>query len=198
MAKRKISSLEARRRIKRLAEHADRRGWKMQTWDPDGPEDPEVCLYTYDLATGAIVVGGLSKTRLRELMSSYRHWPDEVVFSLLGTAIRDQAETGKGSFDAIMAIAGLYAGRTQTWQRLRETPTTGIWHFMVLHYRSGAEPLLRPFALSTSERGLLSLDDLHACARQVVEHDRANNPQWLLPSAEVLPFPQRTPFDRSE
>lgn len=127
MGKRKISSLEAHRRIKRLAEHAERQGWTMRTRDPAGQAIPEVCLYTYDPATGATVVGGLSRAALRELMSAYRHWPDELVFSVLGSAIRDQAESGTVGLDALMAITGLYAGRTRTWQQLRHKPTTGSW-----------------------------------------------------------------------
>lgn len=43
----------------------------------------------------------------------------------------------------------------------------------------------------TPERGLLTPDELYASAARLVEYDRAKHPEWLLPSAEVLPFPQR-------
>lgn len=189
-----VSDLKTQKHIRQLLKGADAHGWQARRGDRNWVA---MALYVYDIATGFLATAVLNAEEFTRVATKRDQMAPEKVWEDAGTMIAAVAD-GKvpmhlqaDAMNRMFYLANRYAGITQTHQ---VRPVAKGSHFFVLLYRRlGDKTLtLRPFAThQPGVDGVLDAETVRGHIRTVIAIDRERRPEWLLPAAEIIPFPSQ-------
>jgi hypothetical protein len=189
-----VTNLRNEKRVRRVLKRARSNGWNIRRGDPDWVAYDPMSLYLFDIQTGYLASAYINIDDFRKIAETRDQLGDHVIIETLVSLIADLADTKvpihleQNILNTAFYFMCRYAKLTQTY---RVMPELKNGHFFVVLYRHpGIKDLhLRPFAQYTPHvEGLLDADKVKEYILDIITVDRKNHPDWMLPTAELIPF----------
>lgn len=190
-----IYDIREQQQLREGRDQAVANGWIAKLDASSKPVADPMSLYLFDVTTGHLIGSIISAASFVRVADTRDHCSNEELMKQIGSLIEAIADglvprdLPPEKADVLLYSACRYAGISDAYQ-LSQT-----WegaHFFVLMYREQGTRMisLRTFAFLDYKPGiLLEINEAYYHLHKVVEADLQQDPTWIFPSAEVIPFP---------